>query len=243
MVDVASLFSDLEQRYGLPSGYLGRTYQIESGGGRNLYNRMSGAAGPFQFIPSTAQAYGLKDPYDIQQSADAAARLAAANRADLQRAGIQSPSAEQLYLAHQQGAGGAAKLLRGAEVPAGQLVGRRAVEWNAGNPDMTGSEFAQQIMNKFAGVKPAFSAPTGERPAEGQATSTAQAVADTAQKASSGAPKSELEQYKEDQFFKGLASSGLAMMQAGMAKPNAPMRAAVGNRPKYREDIFAGLLG
>ena len=242
MVDVASLFSDLEQRYGLPSGYLGRTYQIESGGGRNVYNRQSGAAGPFQFIPSTAQAYGLKDPYDIQQSADAAARLAVANRADLARAGIQNPTAEQLYLAHQQGAGGAAKLLRGGETPAGQLVGKRAVEWNAGNPEMTGPSFAQQIMDKFAGVKPSFAAPTGQRPAEA-ASSTAQASAQASQEAASGAPKSELEKYKEEQFFKGLAASGLAMMQAGAPRQSAPMLAAVGNRPKYRDDIFAGLLG
>jgi len=64
-----------------------------------------------------------------------------------------------------------------------------------------------------------------------------------AQKSDATPQKTELEKYKEDQLFKGLASSGLAMMQAGMAKPNAPMLAAVGNRPKYREDIFAGLLG
>ena len=159
-----NLFDDLERQYGLPAGYLARTYQIESGSGANLYNPLSKAAGGFQFIPSTAKQYGLKDPYDLAQSADAAARLAADNRAALQKAGIENPTAAQLYLAHQQGASGANKLLGGADTKATDIVGEKAVLWNAGKASMTGPEFAERIMAKFEGTTPAVQAPAGATP-------------------------------------------------------------------------------
>lgn len=232
------LFADLEKRYELPSGYLARTYQIESGGGRNLYNRQSGAAGPFQFIPSTARAYNLKDPYDLSASADAAARLAAANRADLRAAGVEDPTAAQLYLAHQQGARGAAKLLTGGETPAAQLVGKNAVLWNAGQEGMTGPQFAQAIMAKYEGAKPAYSAPTGQpgpapvaAPAAGGETKTADAA------------KTDFEKYRENQFFNSLISSGLSMMAAQQPR-QMQMLQPVMNRPRVRrEDFLGGLLG
>jgi hypothetical protein len=162
------LFLELEQKYRLPAGFLARTYQIESGSGANLYNPLSKAAGGFQFIPSTAKQYGLKDPYDLAQSAEAAAKLAADNRAALQKAGIEEPTASQLYLAHQQGAGGATKLLTGVDKKATDLVGKNAVTWNAGNQAMTGYEFANKIMSKFEGggqaAAPSAAAPAGATP-------------------------------------------------------------------------------
>lgn len=45
------------------------------------------------------------------------------------------------------------KLLN-SQQPAGDLVGQRAVAWNGGNPQMTGSEFANQAMAKFPGAQP-----------------------------------------------------------------------------------------
>ena len=159
------LFSELEQKYRLPSGFLARTYQIESGSGANLYNPLSKAAGGFQFIPSTAKQYGLKDPYDLAQSAEAAAKLAADNRAALQKGGIEDPTAAQLYLAHQQGAGGANKLLSGTDTKAADLVGKNAVIWNSGNVGMTGYDFANKIMSKFEGTgPPAVAPPAGVTP-------------------------------------------------------------------------------
>jgi hypothetical protein len=147
------IMANLERKYNLPSGYLARTWQIESGGGVNVYNKNSGAAGEFQFIPSTAKAYGLKNPYDFESAADAAARLAVNNRNVLARSGIENPSAAQLYLAHQQGAGGATKLLAAGDRPATSVVGKNAVLWNAGNESVTGPGFAQQIMAKFDGTQ------------------------------------------------------------------------------------------
>ena len=65
------------QKYGLPPEAKALMYamaDIESSWGKNTYNQQSGAAGPFQFIPSTSKQYGLTDPYDPIASADATAR-------------------------------------------------------------------------------------------------------------------------------------------------------------------------
>jgi hypothetical protein len=46
--------------------------QVESGGGKNVFNKESGAAGPYQHIPGTVKMlsakYGAYDPYNEQQS-------------------------------------------------------------------------------------------------------------------------------------------------------------------------------
>lgn len=284
-----NLFGDLERQYGLPAGYLARTYQIESGSGANLYNPLSKAAGGFQFIPSTAKQYGLKDPYDLAQSADAAARLAADNRAALQRAGIENPSAAQLYLAHQQGASGANKLLGGGDTKATDIVGEKAVLWNAGKASMTGPEFAERIMTKFEGTTPA-AAPVSYTPPWSNAASTignidqkylngglgfiaspitgllgmfnqAPAMPQTAPTPAGGggrvpdviAPvaggdvrmQPAASMTPEDaKAIAGLAGIGSSLMQAGQGQPSwKPGAAAPVTRGKWRDDIFAGLLG
>lgn len=140
----------LEQREGLPQGYLSRVWQIESRAGRDTYNPKSGAAGDFQFIPSTAKAYNLTDPYDFNQSADAAARFARDNANVLRNRLGREPSAGELYLAHQQGAGGASKLLSNPDAPAGQVVGTKAVAWNGGDPNAPASQFAAKWTAKFS---------------------------------------------------------------------------------------------
>jgi len=145
------LFSSLEAQYNLPRGYLNRLYQVESTSGTRLYNETSGAAGPFQFMPKVAKQYGLDDPYDLEASAEAAARLAADNRKALAQEGVEDPSAGVLYLAHQQGARGAAKLLANSDKPASALVGKQAVVQNAGKADASAGEFASNIVNKFEG--------------------------------------------------------------------------------------------
>lgn len=66
-------FSQLEQQNGLPSGLLSAMQQQESGGNQNAVSP-KGAVGAFQFMPQTAQAYGI-DPTDPDQSAQAAAQM------------------------------------------------------------------------------------------------------------------------------------------------------------------------
>lgn len=63
----------LEQRYGLPEGILDRTWQRESSRGVNMLSP-KGARGHFGFMPKTQKEYGLKDPDDFKESADASAR-------------------------------------------------------------------------------------------------------------------------------------------------------------------------
>lgn len=145
----AQLFSSLEAKYRLPEGYLSRVYQLESSAGKNVYNQQSGAAGPFQFMPGTAKGMGLQDPYDLAQSADAAARLAAQNRAYLEKKGVDGVDGRVLYLAHVQGAEGAYRLMENAERPATEVVGKQPVVQNAGRPDQKAGEFAGSLMDRY----------------------------------------------------------------------------------------------
>jgi hypothetical protein len=139
------------QRPGL-AAYLGRTSQMESGGNPNAYNSGSKAAGPFQFVPATGAAYlNGKSPFDLAGSADAAARLAIDNDRSLTKSLGQSPTDAQLYLAHQQGAGGAAKLLLNPNARAGDLVGNSAIASNGGNPNAPASAFTNLWATKFNG--------------------------------------------------------------------------------------------
>lgn len=142
-------FGSLESQYGLPEGYLARTYQIESGGNPNAQNPNSSAGGGFQFIDSTAKAYGLTDKTDLGASADAAARLARDNAAALRGVLGRDPTAAELYLAHQQGGGGASALLANPNARAVDVVGADAVRLNGGDPNMTAGEFANLWLGKF----------------------------------------------------------------------------------------------
>lgn len=86
--------------------------QMESGG--NTYAVSStGAAGLFQFTGGTGKAYGITNRFDEDQNIDAAIRLYKDNKAALEKRG-EKATLENIYLAHQQGAGGAANLLKAA---------------------------------------------------------------------------------------------------------------------------------
>lgn len=150
-MSMPGLFDSLEERHGLPEGYLARTAQIESGGNPNAQNPNSSAGGMFQFIDSTAQQYGLTDKTDPHASARAAAQLAADNAGHLRQVLGREPTAGELYLAHQQGAGGAAKLLSNPNASAASVVGNQAVSLNGGNANMTAGDFANQWTGKFGG--------------------------------------------------------------------------------------------
>lgn len=65
--------SAIEKKYGLPPGLLDSVWSAESGRGKHMRSA-AGAEGHFQFMPATARQYGLDDPYDFDQSADAAGR-------------------------------------------------------------------------------------------------------------------------------------------------------------------------
>ena len=119
--DVLQAWNAIEQKYKLPQGYLATIVGVESGGGANTVSATSSARGPFQFINSTAKAYGLEtagDKFDPIKSGEAAARYAVDNR---ERATKLSNGAIRwtggpadiapLYMLHQQDAGNGYRLL------------------------------------------------------------------------------------------------------------------------------------
>lgn len=67
-------FGGLEGKYGLPSGMLSAIHMIESRGNANAYNKSTGATGGFQFLKGTGDQYGVKDRYNLAQSAEGAAK-------------------------------------------------------------------------------------------------------------------------------------------------------------------------
>ncbi len=117
-------------------------------------NPVSSAGGLFQFIDGTAKQYGLADRYDPTQAADAAARLTNDNRNLLRQKLGRDPTPGELYLAHQQGGGGALKILQNPDAPAASLVGTKAVIQNGGNQGMLARDFASLWQAKMDGTKP-----------------------------------------------------------------------------------------
>lgn len=71
--EVRQFTLDIEKKYGLPEGTLYKQAGIESNFGKAMLSP-KGAQGWFGFMPATATEYGLIDPNDFQQSADAAGR-------------------------------------------------------------------------------------------------------------------------------------------------------------------------
>ena len=140
---INSAIEQAAMRHGVSPDAMRVIAQIESGGNPYAKNPKSSAGGLFQFIDSTAKQYGLKDKFNIEAAADAGARLARDNAASLRSVLGRDPSVGELYLAHQQGAGGARALLSNPNARAVDIVGADAVRLNGGRADMTAGEFAK----------------------------------------------------------------------------------------------------
>jgi soluble lytic murein transglycosylase-like protein len=70
----AGLFSSAQSKYTrLPDGLLSAVADAESGFNPNAKNK-SGASGMMQFMPATAQGYGI-DPFNPSQAVDAAGKM------------------------------------------------------------------------------------------------------------------------------------------------------------------------
>lgn len=159
---IAAIIAQAAERYGQDPSYLQRQAIIESGGRPGAQNPNSSAGGLFQFIDSTAKDYGLSNKFDPVAASDAAARLARDNGAVLAKALGRAPTPGELYLAHQQGSGGARGLLTNPDAPAASIVGRKAVLGNGGSPNDTAAQFASRWVSKFDGA----GTPTMTMPAE-----------------------------------------------------------------------------
>jgi hypothetical protein len=148
---ISGLISTVSEKYGLNPDYLPKLVMTESGGDPNAANPSSSARGLTQFTSGTAKQYGLSNPLDPAANLDAAARLTLDNKAALTQALGREPTPGELYLAHQQGAGGAAKLLTNPTARAADLVGGDAIRLNGGDPNMTAGQFAAKWTGKFDG--------------------------------------------------------------------------------------------
>jgi hypothetical protein len=150
------------------AGYLDKTHSIENPTGNPAARSSTGATGDFQFTHGTAAAmaakYGSFDPNDPAQSRDMAGKLAIDNAKQLQTSLGRAPTEGEVYLAHQQGAGGAAALLAHPDENAVSALANHAglsledadrnIRVNGGTPSMTAGQFAAKWTSKFDGAAP-----------------------------------------------------------------------------------------
>lgn len=137
--------------------YLNATARIESGGNPNAKNGAS--TGVFGFHADTFKGAGGSDITNTAQQTTAALNLARQNAQQLGQVLGQPPTPQQVYLAHQQGAGGAAALLtadpntpaiaalQAAGVP--PKIAQLSITGNGGTADMTAGQFVNMISGKY----------------------------------------------------------------------------------------------
>lgn len=126
--------------------YKARVAQIESASGRN-----EGQLGSYyQFEPGTWAKYGAGGTRGTAAGEDTAINaLTNDNRNALKAQLGREPTQAELYLAHQQGAQGALKLMDQPSRRAGDIVGDKAINGNGGNSNMTAGEFIAMWTAKF----------------------------------------------------------------------------------------------
>ena len=119
--------------------YLSNLADVESGDNWNALNQGSKAFGKFQFIPSTEKAYASKLGISIDQARTPEGQMAMVsaftndNKNGLIKAGFE-PTQKNLYMAHQQGLGGALTMLKGGQASQRNLQGNgvsNTAEWIA----------------------------------------------------------------------------------------------------------------
>lgn len=149
--ELRQIIAEAARRNGVSEKALLITANLESRFNPNAKNPNSSAGGLFQQIDSNARQYGVANRFDPRQSAEGAARFMADNARYLRGRLGREPTPAELYLAHQQGPGGAAKLLTNPNAPAASIVGAAAVRLNGGKPGMTAGEFASIWLKKAGG--------------------------------------------------------------------------------------------
>lgn len=167
--DIPDLIARIADQAGENASTAIRIAQLESTLNPAAKNPRSSAAGLFQFIDSTWARFGGGDRLDPELSSRNGVRLMAENRAALRRGLGRDPAEWELYLAHQQGAGGAVAMLKNPDANAVEVlrgIGSRnplaAVRLNGGDAATTAGEFAAHWRRKFgAGADvPEFEAPS-----------------------------------------------------------------------------------
>lgn len=185
MADVRTIVADAARLYGVDPEDAIAIATIESRLNPQAKNPSSSAGGLFQFIDGTWAGYGNgKNKFDAYANADAGARLIRDNRNALTQTLGRAPSRGELYMAHQQGLGGAINILKDPNRRAVDAVGAKAVSLNLpeAQQGLAGSisagEFAQLWDAKINGVKgPALV--SGGAPSNSLSTDSTFSVSDT----------------------------------------------------------------
>ena len=146
---IVHLIRSVAEDHGLDPDHFLRMAEIESGYDPNAMHPKSKASGLFQFIPSTARQYRLRNVFDPWANSEAAADLWQDNARMLGKHLRREPRPGEIYLAHQQGATGAISLLTNPGQPATKIVGHKAVVMNGGTEDMTAEAFAAMWVDRF----------------------------------------------------------------------------------------------
>lgn len=150
--DIDGIFKLASAEHGIPYEVMATVAQLESGMNPKAKNRKSSASGLFQFIQSTAKAYGI-NPMDPESATSGFAKLYKDNK-EIMRKGLgRAPTNSEMYLAHQQGANGAVRLLTNPNALASDVVGDEAVKLNGGTEDMSAAEFAALWLEKYDAVE------------------------------------------------------------------------------------------
>ena len=148
--DLFSNISAAAKKYGLSERTMLTMAYIESRGDPNASNP-SGAKGIYQFMPGTAQHYGLGNPFDQSANIEAGMKLAMDNIKYFKKKVGRDPEPHEIYLMHQQGQGGLAIIANAAA--SGQAVPsniQKNMDGNAPQKGMGAAAFLAHWKNKYA---------------------------------------------------------------------------------------------
>lgn len=144
---IGDVIDQAAAEYGVDPTTLHVIAYLESSGNPRAVSP-TGPVGLFQFTQETAREYGVLDRRNPIQSARGAARMARDAISYLSKVLGREPQPGEVYLAHQQGMGGAKALLSNPTAAVGSVVKPSAVVVNGGNLGMTAGEFASLWINK-----------------------------------------------------------------------------------------------
>jgi hypothetical protein len=162
--------TDAANKFGLDPELVNTVVGIESSHGANVLNPKSPSnTGLFQMAPAN-QPGGANDTKENQlQFGMQALKQEKANLE--QRLGRPATNAE-VYLAHQQGAAGAAALINNPDTPAGQVTRSINISNNQGDPNATAGDFVKHWGERYAHFSGPYAA---MKPSTASTTTTAAA--------------------------------------------------------------------
>lgn len=148
----STVVQDANGRWSSNDPFAQSIINIESRGKANAYNK-SGASGLYQFVPSTARAYKLNDPFNAEQSHQAFIKLVQDNAKTLSKYGVPI-TAEYLWTAHNLGAKGAKEVYE--YMTQGKPVSNRTLKYikaNGGfdNPSDYFNHWSQRLSGNIGG--------------------------------------------------------------------------------------------